>query len=154
MYIFYGLCVLTASLGVWQSKRYLWKIDLVQEAEKNLKKESKDLTSLSSSTMSQSLYEKFNGKFVISGEYDYKNEILIGPRSAPANTVSKQAQGMATNALGYFVLTPFKCVSAKELGLKSEDSKGGSQGNDSEYTILVNRGWIPIEMSLQLWMIY
>jgi surfeit locus 1 family protein len=50
-------------------------------------------------------------------------EILLGPRAAPT---ARRAvvQGMATNAQGYYILTPFALAATGEV-------------------IFVNRGWIP-----------
>lgn len=44
-------------------------------------------------------------KIALHGVYDHSKEVLLGPRAAPG-LINKKAQGMATNPMGFYVITP------------------------------------------------
>jgi surfeit locus 1 family protein len=137
--VFGTLVVGTFGLGVWQTNRYYWKDELIQQREASLAADPVDLLT----KLKQLLEEKGVVPFVHStnpvdtealhytrisarGVFDHSNEIFIGPRVPP-----KQEHGGGMNiaevggeSSGYFVVTP----------LILEDNGG---------TILVQRGWIP-----------
>mmetsp|Transcript_33946 Transcript_33946/g.44789 ORF Transcript_33946/g.44789 Transcript_33946/m.44789 type:complete len:330 (-) Transcript_33946:668-1657(-) len=115
----------TAGLGVWQTQRYYWKIDQIEERRKRLQQvpqflpESTTVESLSSLSKNHEYTPfKLNGTFL----HDY--EILVGPRSAP-KSVYGAATGLGTNPTGCIVLTP----------LQRPDGT----------LVIVNRGWVPKE---------
>ena len=58
----------------------------------------------------------------VTGTFDHKAEVLIGPRSAPAGLVGTAAQGLAINPQGYYVVTPL---------VRSDGT-----------VVFVNRGWV------------
>ena len=61
----------------------------------------------------------------IKGEFDHSNELYLGPR--PFN---KEQQGLASNAVGFHVITPFKLL----------DSGYGSHSLAREYNVLASDG--------------
>lgn len=44
IYVFGGITALTCGLGVWQSARYFWKVDLLNNRNESLSLEPIDLT--------------------------------------------------------------------------------------------------------------
>jgi len=118
-----------AALGVWQTKRYKWKVETIDEMTASL--QSTLFLSLPDSTTQRALGEYVREKcstkgrkVSLSGEFVHEKEVLLGPRSAPANLIANSAQGLAVNPQGYFVITPLK----------------RSDGT----VIFVNRGWVGI----------
>merc|ERR1740124_2093203 len=85
----------------------------------------------SSSSSSQPQEQQFRRVFSRGG-FRHQDEILIGPRGPPLDSMSKEGPmsgrsggGMASSPMGYFVVTPL---------VRTE----------GEGTILVNRGWVPL----------
>jgi surfeit locus 1 family protein len=83
LYIFPGI---TLGLGIWQTYRLQWKLNLINQAQLETVEYKPGLESFAN--------VKAKGRF------DYSKEILIGPRP-----FSQQKQGQR-NA-GYLVITPF-----------------------------------------------
>ena len=130
---FFGSIVATAfGLGVWQTKRYFWKIDLIEETLERYNKDMGkggapvplDVLLGSYAGLAQHVTGMQGQKMVLKGNFDHSREVLLGPRAAPPGLVTTAAQGMATNPMGYYLLTPFTL------------QEGG-------HTVFVNRGWIP-----------
>lgn len=106
--------ITTLGFGIWQTKRYMWKTQLIQEREQTLSEPV--LEKFDDSDVEKILYHKIR----VTGTFDNEREVLVGMRKLQA--VAKQGFGSFEDA-GYYVVTPFHTTS----------------GN----TILVNRGWIP-----------
>eukprot|EP00924_Labyrinthula_sp_SR-Ha-C_P006701 maker-scaffold_29-snap-gene-2.2-mRNA-1 protein AED:0.00 eAED:0.00 QI:75/1/1/1/1/1/2/259/263 len=111
--IFAVISIGTASLGVWQLKRYNWKSDLIQERQTSLRKQPQNYSS-SQSTDESSRFENF----VLNGTILSKEFVLLGPRSAP-----KLASKSAMARQGYYILIPFHLEGTKK-------------------TVVLNLGWI------------
>ena len=131
--VFFGSIVATAfGLGCWQTKRYFWKIDLIEETRKKYNEDmgkggdivSTNILSGTYADLAQYVLSMDGKKISLIGEFDHSREVLLGPRAAPPGLVTAAAQGMATNPQGYYLLTPFKL-------------------DNSDHTIFVNRGWVP-----------
>lgn len=121
--VFFGSCVAaTAALGVWQTKRFFWKVDLIEQVKQGLHKEPVPLP-LNADAAKLQAVDQPGQRVSVRGTYDFSKEILLGPRRPPSNLMGPEAQGMATSPQGFFVLTP----------LKREDGS----------IVIVNRGWVP-----------
>lgn len=140
---FSALSLGSFSLGVWQVKRYYWKVDLISQIK------DKAIVAAESISDDQNLcmiQDQLKGRIIsLNGAFDHTREFLLGPRSAPPG-LYEAAQGMATNAQvcfisshlpfnhqiithpsflqGFYVLTPF---------IRKD---GGA--------VIVNRGWVPL----------
>eukprot|EP00981_Chlorochromonas_danica_P007124 scaffold1560_cov177-Ochromonas_danica.AAC.9 len=126
--VFTAISLTAAGLGVWQSQRYFWKVDLL----KNLADRTKeDPIPWTSSTFVDFMTESVvtgedalvGRRVILSGVYDFENELVLGLRAAPPGLVSEAAQGMGTNPQGYFIITPLKV--------------------HDKLTVFINRGWVP-----------
>eukprot|EP00795_Rhopilema_esculentum_P010654 gene10653-19396_t len=106
--------VVTFGLGTWQVYRLKWKKNLIKELELKTSAEPTELP-LNLDLQESMMYRRV--KMV--GEFDHSNELYLGPRP-----INKQQQGLASNKVGYHVITPFMLT-------------------DSGEKILVNRGWVP-----------
>ena len=149
--LFSSISLGAAALGVWQAKRYKWKVDIIDEMTASL--HSTSFLSLPDSTTQRALGEYVRetsigmtkGKKVsLSGEFEHEKEVLLGPRSAPANLIANSAQGLAVNPQGYFVITPLKrtdgtiiFVNRGWVGI-NEKSWGRPKGNVTLSAIFVN----------------
>ena len=130
---FFGSIVATAfGLGVWQTKRYFWKIDLIEETLERYNQDMGKGGQAIPLNVLQGSYAELcshvtsmqGQKMALRGSFDHSREVLLGPRAAPPGLVTTAAQGMATNPMGYYLLTPFTLA-------------------DGGHTVFVNRGWIP-----------
>jgi len=128
---FSSICLTTLGLGVWQTKRYFWKVGLIDEAaERYARDEGLGGTHLPAavlnapySALAAHVRELEGQKICLRGHFDHSREVLVGPRAAPPGLVSTAAQGMATNPMGYYMYTPFEL-------------------QDGGHIVFVNRGWI------------
>jgi len=128
--VFSAICLSTFGLGVWQVKRYYWKIDLIESIKQASHEEPGVLKSSTVQASSSGRLDGLDGKVMtITGHFDHGSELTLGPRSAPVSLLGYAAQGMATNPQGYYIITPFII----------ED--GEDQCKDT--VIFVNRGWVP-----------
>lgn len=122
---FGGLVGGTFGLGCWQSQRYFWKIDLLEERRRALEAEPVALPAGATAT---SLVDSFPAlgercrRVRVSGTYDAERTAVVGPRSAPPG-VGTQATGLGTSPQGYVVFTVLTRPDGSE--------------------VLVNRGWAP-----------
>lgn len=159
---FGGLCAGTFGLGGWQAKRFFEKVELVERRERELamppvelephammskdeflalsdkpQKKNSSVTdfffgsSSNSATDDEPNEQRFR-RVHVSGEFRHEDEILVGPRGPPLDTMGtkgpmsgRSGGGMGTSPMGYFVITPLT----------------RSEGHG---TILVNRGWVPM----------
>ncbi|EKU21154.1 surfeit locus 1, partial [Nannochloropsis gaditana CCMP526] len=95
--LFGGLVVGTGCLGVWQSERYFWKIDAIQERNECLAKQLEPLPD----------FPEAYRRYLVSGTFLHGLELSVGPRAAPPS-VHGPAQGLGTNPQGFYILTPFR----------------------------------------------
>mmetsp|Transcript_20144 Transcript_20144/g.28873 ORF Transcript_20144/g.28873 Transcript_20144/m.28873 type:complete len:278 (+) Transcript_20144:76-909(+) len=115
--VFSSICIGTFSLGVWQIQRYHWKTNKIDSMKDSLSCEPVDALTLNND------FSKLNGRRIkIKGYFDHSKELKLGLRSAPVS-LAGSAQGLAMNAQGYYIITPF----IREDGTK----------------VFVNRGWVP-----------
>lgn len=146
---FFGsLCAGTFGLGVWQTQRYFEKVELVAKREKEMN--MPPITLEPHVTMSKSEYMKLSNsnkqqkndtfeddregfrRVQISGTFRHEDEVLVGPRGPPKDTLGnkgplsgRSSGGMGVSPQGYYIYTPLT-------------------RRNNEGTILVNRGWVPI----------
>jgi len=127
---FSSICLTALGLGVWQTKRYFWKVGLIEEAAQRYARDdigSKTVPSPVLNASYSALATHMRGlegqKICLQGEFLHDREVLVGPRAAPPGLVGAAAQGMATNPMGFYIYTPF-------------------QLKDGGHTVFVNRGWV------------
>jgi len=117
---FSSLCIGTFGLGCWQTQRYFEKITQVEQ-----RKEELQMDPIPYQTQHNSSFRRYK----IKGRFHHNNNVLIGPRGPPLDTLSKsgpmsgRAGGMGVSPQGYFIITPFEC--------------------QDKHVVLVNRGWVP-----------
>ncbi|KAK4055516.1 surf-like protein [Microbotryomycetes sp. JL201] len=84
--------VFTFGLGCWQIQRLQWKLSLIDQLDNKLHQPAVGLPSrIDPSAIPQFAYRKV----IVEGEFDYDNEIEIGPRTRDGE-------------LGFHVVTPLK----------------------------------------------
>jgi len=113
--LFGGLVCGTFGLGVWQTKRYYWKVGLIEERRRALAVEPRRATVL------EAAQRRNFERSIVRGRFK-EEQVEVGPRPPPPGLV-KPAQGMATGPVGYEVVAPFL------------DEHGTP--------CLVNKGWVP-----------
>ncbi|ODM89585.1 Surfeit locus protein 1 [Orchesella cincta] len=114
--------VSTLALGIWQVFRWRWKLGLIAEMRR---------TTLADPVPLPRKIEKLEYRKVqVKGEFDYSNQVLIGPRALVSSEDRTSGRQMSRGVFssgstrnGYHIITPFKV-----------------EGNGE--TILVNRGWV------------
>ena len=125
---FSSLCASTFGLGCWQTRRYFEKIQCVEERKQIL---SQGCVELEKDAKCANDANKSFTPIVVRGKFRHEDEVLIGPRGPPMDSLSKTGPnsgrsqgGMASSPQGYYCLTP----------LERSDNAG---------VVVVNRGWIP-----------
>ncbi|CAL8103217.1 unnamed protein product [Calicophoron daubneyi] len=129
-------------LGYWQVRRRRWKLDLLDQINKNINSKPVPLTSDVTRSSDLAEYTPVS----VRGRFDHSREILIGPRPLLTDFIPSPSRGNRSrvtsgsfttdsgplllsqpqsNAFGYFIVTPFFL--------------SGRPGT----SILVNRGWVP-----------
>ncbi|KAK4057926.1 surf-like protein [Microbotryomycetes sp. JL221] len=84
--------VFTFGLGCWQIQRLQWKLNLIDQLDNKLHQPAVGLPArIDPSAIPQFAYRKV----IVEGEFDYDNEIELGPRTREGE-------------LGYHVVTPLK----------------------------------------------
>jgi len=125
--VFTSICLGAFGLGCWQTKRYLWKVDVMDEQRKRYLQEPETIPE--GGGMDQhhvaELVQSLKGRRIsVTGTFLHDKEVLIGPRSAPAGLIGTAAQGLAINPQGYYVITPLQ------------------RGDGTVF--FINRGWVPL----------
>ncbi|KAL0487803.1 hypothetical protein AKO1_008690 [Acrasis kona] len=119
--ILFGVpAAITFYLGVWQTRRYFWKIDQIEKRKGKLNSEPtvfnvemiKDVDEMDSNNYK---------KIILTGCFDYESEIVVGLRKSPFDKRERTPALAAQN--GFYILTPFI--------------------TDKGVTVIVNRGWVP-----------
>jgi len=123
------LAATTITLGVWQTRRYLWKVELIEHRKKTLfgepivlstnDKKAEEEKWLSLENTDEKLLYK---KFVLRGHFLNDKTVLIGTRQSPVSK-RKQMNTRSAGETGYYVVTPFLCANTGKV-------------------IFVNRGWL------------
>ena len=124
-YLFLVFPATTFCLGVWQYNRRNWKIQKISELEEKVTRAAPVRLDLEADLDTE--YKKVE----VTGQFDYSQEIFIGPRSlidasggsGGGGVISLSSAG-AGERVGYLVITPF--------------TLSGAEGS----RILVNRGWV------------
>ncbi|CAH1993248.1 unnamed protein product [Acanthoscelides obtectus] len=115
----------TFGLGMWQVQRKKWKEQLLADLYSRTHSDPVDLP-----TNLEDIRALEYRPVRVKGEFLHDKELYIGPRSllteGDASTKSSLISSKTNTNQGYLVVTPFK--------LKDRDE-----------TILVNRGWVPVQ---------
>lgn len=86
---------ITCGMGVWQTQRYYWKVDTIENSKKSI---GESLIKLSGD---EDYFETILGnpgrRIELEGSFDHENEVILGIRSAPIGATGNQAQGLAVN---------------------------------------------------------
>lgn len=114
------LAATTLTLGIWQTRRYMWKKELISSRREKLTNEEPIvLNNISPELDRESLYYR---RVILEGKWLNEYTVLIGTRPSP---VTKRMQiNPRSIEIGYYIVTPFAC-----------------SGNGA--IVFVNRGWIP-----------
>ncbi|KAG7209574.1 hypothetical protein KM043_015651 [Ampulex compressa] len=118
--------IVTFMLGVWQIKRWAWKVNLIEELKQRTSQPPIDLLECLDKLESKEFYP-----VRVRGTFLHDKEFVIGPKSLIVNgkpnneSEGKMFSGGKTS-IGYYIVTPFKLI-------------------DQDLTILVNRGWVPLK---------
>jgi len=122
---FSSVCAYAVGLGVWQAKRYHWKVGVIEDIKLKLNDPPEIIPSLAQFDLVEWVDQMQGRRVAVTGIFDHSKEILIGPRSAPLGLMGDAAQGLAVNPQGYYVITPF---------------------NRSDGTVVfINRGWVAMK---------
>lgn len=120
--VFGSLVVCTGGLAAWQAQRYRWKCELVESRKRVLVAEPRALEAVVEHEPSPPEFTRV----VVRGRLDHEHEMLVGPRSPAAGSVS--ATGGEVHS-GWLVLTPL---------------------HGEKLSVLVNRGWVPRDKVAQI----
>lgn len=112
-------------LGVWQTQRKSWKLDLISELDLKTTADPCELPTSLVDVGAQLEYRPVQ----VTGVFDHTREHYIGPRSLLTDGEEQASRGLSSNpeGIGWHVITPL---------LISRGEHKGAQ-------ILVNRGWVP-----------
>lgn len=118
-YLLLAFPITSFGLGVWQTQRRTWKLDLIKHLDERTSEPPIPLPPDDDEVKSLE-YRSVH----VTGTFDHAREVYIGPRSL---RVDDGRGGLFGNAdtVGWHVITPFRLA----------DSSGE--------TVLVNRGWVP-----------
>lgn len=115
---------LTFGLGTWQIQRRQWKLELLDNLDRQMKAKPRFVEPENAKSQYFEEYQplKFRGR------YDFSRQLFMGPRSLLTDNIGeiKRRKFRLSGTGGYLVLTPFVLEGSNER-------------------IIVNRGWIPRE---------
>ncbi|KAL3673662.1 hypothetical protein V7S43_001361 [Phytophthora oleae] len=117
MAFFSAVTVTTAYLGMWQTERYYWKVDLINERAKELSESVSELPK--NATASDDIDDIEYRQLRLEGEFQPGSTFYLYPRSAPADPSDSVAR---VKSGGYIYSL-----------LQREDGT----------PVIVNRGWLP-----------
>jgi cytochrome oxidase assembly protein ShyY1 len=143
---FPSLCAITFTLGIWQTKRYFEKLDMVSKRKYDLMLDpmtfdewtlKNDAASISSNNAATTLSTSSYRRVTLHGKFDHTNTILIGPRgpppgalatSGPNSGLASNTGGMSSSQQGYWVVTPLIIIgderSNSSISVDSDDAIG------------------------------
>jgi surfeit locus 1 family protein len=114
------LSAITLTLGIWQTRRYMWKKELISSRREKLANEEPIvLNNISPELDREDFYYR---RVILEGKWLNEYTVLIGTRPSP---ITKRMQiNSRSTEIGYYIVTPFAC-------------------SDNGAIVFVNRGWIP-----------
>ncbi len=98
--VFASISLGTAGLGIWQFKRYFWKVQMIEDEQASMRLppiEFDKTKIVSQIELDEYLSNNKGRRLNITGKYDHSKEVLLGPRSPLIGMLKDSAQGMATN---------------------------------------------------------
>ena len=95
--VFSSICFGAIGLGIWQTKRYAWKIGVIEQSKTKLNDAADIIPDLKQADLVAYVSQMRGRRVSVTGTFDHSNEILLGPRSAPAGLMGAVAQGLAIN---------------------------------------------------------
>lgn len=107
----------TASLGAWQTKRYFWKVGVIEERKKQLHQNIVDLPNYATAFSELTLPEFCQLR--VSGHFKPGSTFYLYPRSAPSDS----SDSVATPKSGGYIYSLLE--------------------RDNGSPVIVNRGWLP-----------
>nr|ACO14868.1 Surfeit locus protein 1 [Caligus clemensi] len=116
--------IATFALGVWQTKRRTWKLNLIDEMEVSGQRAPTDLPEAA-----RDCYDSQYQKVRVKGSFDYSKSVIVGPRSlirGGGDVHSSKGILGSNESSGWWRINPFRL-------------------SDRDEIILVNRGWIPLK---------
>lgn len=102
--VFSSICATAVGLGVWQTKRYVWKVGVIEEINLKLHDVPEVIPSLAQFDLVEYVNQMRGRRVDITGTFDHSKEILIGPRSAPLGLMGDAAQGQFVHLIPICVL--------------------------------------------------
>jgi surfeit locus 1 family protein len=124
--LFGGMVATTLYLGTWQTRRYFWKTQLIEEREASLRRAPAALPSTSGPGTAAAVAEANAFRLLtVRGVLDHDREVKVGPRSPPKHTAAHDDPLCEKN--GFCIVTPLRRT-------------GGAQQGER---VLVHRGWVP-----------
>lgn len=101
--------LVTFGLGVWQTQRLVWKIDLIKTQKASLQASPVDApVGLSQQQLAEWSRDarskhrvRIRGKFI-------GNEVRLGPRGAHIGVHGTNRTGMGSASSGYYIVAPFR----------------------------------------------
>ncbi|GLD91550.1 hypothetical protein PINS_up000083 [Pythium insidiosum] len=107
----------TAGLGVWQTQRYFWKVEMIEQRKKQLFHNVVDLPEYATAHTELDVPEFC--QFRVKGHYKPNSTFYLYPRSAPAESTDS----VATPKSGGYIYSLLE--------------------RDNGSPIIINRGWLP-----------
>lgn len=149
-FFFGSLCAGTFGLGTWQALRYRNKVALVEQRTQDLQQEpvvygSAVAAAAAANDTSTSKDTEINfRRLQFTGRFQHEREFLVGPRGPPKDALPQgpgtSSGGLSSAPQGFIVLTPMV------LDTNNSNQKITTTMVDSnDATILVNRGWVPMQ---------
>ena len=100
---FYSLSGVSCALGVWQVRRFYWKVDTINESKNSFEVPPVDIVAKQYKNQ-EKLYETCEElkrkRVLLRGKYVLNNDLLLGLRSGPLSAGKKAATGMGVNPQG------------------------------------------------------
>jgi cytochrome oxidase assembly protein ShyY1 len=130
-------------LGIWQTKRYFEKLDMVSKRKYDLMLDpmtfdewtlKNDANSSNNAATTLSTLSTSYRRVTLHGKFDHTNTILIGPRGPPPGALATSgpnsglASGMSSSQQGYWVVTPLIIIGderrSNSSSIDSDDAIG------------------------------
>tara|TARA_B110000208_G_scaffold139742_1_gene168589 strand:+ start:1560 stop:2339 length:780 start_codon:yes stop_codon:yes gene_type:complete len=124
--LFGGMVATTLYLGTWQTRRYFWKTQLMEERATALKRPRIELPAVRSGVLESNEAKHAWRVHAVRGVLEHEREVKVGPRSPPKHTAAHKDPLCEKN--GFCLVTPLR---------RTDVSTG------EEERVLVHRGWVP-----------